>query len=114
MCYNIDMPRVKVADKEVVVIFQHGQENTSYAGRKKNLQKPVDYTKCIVLVGDNGCRDENKQKVGESKVVRHPMDVPNRSLAKQTALKRVLDGSSLTKDERAAAWSLIKKPTVKN
>ena len=111
------MPRVTVNNKEIVVCSQHGLRPTRYAGAIRNhipgaIANPVqqtDYTKCVVLVGENGCRDENKTTAGEAEVTRYYKDTPNRVNARRIALQKALAESTLTHDERAAAWSLIRK-----
>lgn len=111
------MPRITVNNKEIVVCFQHGLRPTRYAGAIRNhipaaLENPVpqtDYTKCVVLVGENGCRDEDKLTVGEAEVARYYKDTPNRVNARRIALQKALAESSLNHDEREAAWSLIRK-----
>lgn len=111
------MPRTNVDNKEIVVCFQHGLRPSKYVGAIRNntveqIAHPVpdtDYTQCVVLVGELGCRDENKTKVGEATVVRYYKDAPNRVVARRIALQKALAESTLSHDEREAAWSLIRK-----
>jgi hypothetical protein len=111
------MPRIKVNNKEIVVCFQHGQQPSRYVGAIRNhipaqIANPVpntDYTKCVVLVGENNCRDEDKSTVGKATVVRYYKDAPNRVVARRIALQKALENSSLNHYEREAVWSLIRK-----
>lgn len=114
------MPRVTVDNKEIVVSFQHGNKPSNYQGHRRNPKSTkmvansfalpeTDYTKCVVLVGENGCRDENKTKVGEAVVTRYYKDTPNRVNARRFSLQKALAESPLTHDEREAVWSLLRK-----
>lgn len=111
------MPRVTVNNKEIVVSFQHGTKPSNYQGHRRSKKvrlsatnpywPETDYTKCVVLVGENGCRDENKTKAGEAEVTRYYKDTPNRINARRFSLQKALANSPLTHDEREAAWSLL-------
>lgn len=111
------MPRINVNNKEIVVCFQHGLRPTRYAGAirnniavaKANPAPEVEYTQCVVLVGENGCRDENKTKVGDATVTRYYKDTPNRVNARRFSLQKALANSSLTHDEREAVWATLRK-----
>jgi len=110
------MPRVTVDNKEIVVSFQHGTKPSNYQGHRRPKKvrlseiaslPEAEYTKCVVLVGENGCRDENKTKAGEAEVTRYYKDTPNRINARRFSLQKALANSPLTHDEREAAWSLL-------
>lgn len=111
------MPRIQVDNKEIVVNFQHGKQPTRYAGAirnhvlfaAKNTVTQTDYTKCVVLIGENGCRDEHKTKAGEGVVVRYYKDTPNRVHARRFSLQKALAESPLTPKERKAVWSILRK-----
>jgi hypothetical protein len=102
------MPRTTIGKKEIVVKFQHGTMPSEYKGKK---QRTTDYTKCVVLVGDVGVRDENKEKLGEVTVRRHYTDVPNRVSARVTALNSILDKGNFSSDERQTILSTIRNTT---
>jgi len=102
------MPRITVNQTEIVVSFQHGTQPSAYNGKRP--RPDVDYTKCIILAGPKGCRDEQKELVSAT-VVRYYRDPQNRKEARRNALARVFDNNPqfLNKDERAAVWETIRK-----
>jgi hypothetical protein len=101
------MPRVTVQNREIVVNFQHGTTPSNYSG--KNPSPETDYTKCVILSGPSGCRDNEKEVEGEATVVRYYRDPQNRKVARRQALDRAVDQSALSKEERAAVWATIRK-----
>jgi hypothetical protein len=101
------MPRVTIGTREIVVNFQHGTTPSNYQGKR---QRPdTDYTKCVILSGPSGCRDEQKEVEGEATVVRYHADPQNRKLARANALDRAIEQGILSKEERAALWATISK-----
>jgi len=101
------MPRITVNQKEIVVNFQHGTQPSSYNGKRP--RPDADYTKCVIIAGPEGCRDEQKEVEGEATVVRYYRDPQNRKEARRNAILRALDQSTLNKEERAAVWQTIRK-----
>lgn len=111
------MPRITFGNKELVVVFQHGKKPSAYRGNPKRVDKDVqpqetdytDYTSCLILSGELGCRDEDKIVLGEATVVRFHADLNVRKVARTNALRRAMDVSGLDKDERTAIWKEIRK-----
>ena len=101
------MPRVTVGTKEIVVNFQHGTMPSNYNGQA--IRPDTDYTKCVILSGEVGCRDEQKSPSGEAIVRRYYKDPTNRKLARVNALNLAMEQGDLTKEERAALWATIRK-----
>lgn len=101
------MPRVTVGTKEIVVNFQHGTMPSDYNGKRESPE--TDYTKCVILSGDVGSRDEQKSLQSEVTVRRYYKDPQNRKLARQNALSRAMEQSGLTKEERLALRATLRK-----
>lgn len=105
------MPRITVKDKELVVCFVYGTAENPYNGRKW-AQPATEFTGCKILRGDIGVRDDDKEVVGWWGVTRSPEDRPNRKEARKQAMEAVIGEpkeSILTRDERTAIWSTIRK-----
>ena len=107
------MPRITVGNKEIVVNFQHGTMPCRYQGNtskeKSTTVRESDYTKCVILSGPLGCRDENKNVDGEATVVRFHTDPHNRKLARVNALNMALQSGDFSKQELTAIWNTIRK-----
>lgn len=102
------MPRVTVGTKEIVVNFQHGTMPSNYNGQRCVVPE-TDYTKCVILSGEVGSRDEQKSLQSEVTVRRYYKDPQNRKLARQNALSRAMEQSGLTKEERLALRATLRK-----
>jgi len=100
------MPRITVGNKEIVVNFQHGTTPSNYNGKRHSPD--TDYTKCVILSGEIGCRDENKESTNEVEVRRNFKDTPNLKHARLEALHRAINQGNFSKEERAAIYSTIR------
>jgi hypothetical protein len=100
------MPRITVGNKEIVVSFEHGKMPCNYKGRTK---AETDYTKCVILTGDTGCRDDNKKIAGSALVRRYYKDPTNRVAARCNALETAMKHANFTKNEREAIWNTIRR-----
>lgn len=101
------MPRVTVGNKEIVVNFQHGTLPCNHRG--KTPRPDSEYTQCVILSGDVGCRDEQKTVVADVTVRRYYKDKANRKLARMTAIDMAVSKGDFTREERAAIWSTINR-----
>lgn len=97
------MPRITVGNKEIVVNFKH------YIVPPLNKKsKPGNGTKCFILAGENGCRDENKELVAVGEVRKFKSDTENRVLARHYALDNAFAKAKLSPEEQEAIRATIR------